>query len=374
MRPVVLLLLAAVLAAGESVSPAAPAVSTSSGDDAIAMLGKLPDPLVERQIADFFAGASSEEAGRVLMHVAISAIRPARPVVVPMLAHKDPLVVDRALRALTVLGFDSTALREQVEGLLRDGVPMVAIQAAACLGAGDDLRAVPALLARMTKGPPEVAGPTLLALQRLTRVDFKQDVVAWEAWFASERTLALQRLNEQVEQLGNPDTKRQIAAVRALGSMRANRLEAVDLLQPMLTQEPAVAMAARQALATLSPRDYVMPTNAEVIAATQPAPAAMPAPAPSGVMSYLANQGLFDTWFGLLLTTFTGILLLSVVLFLLRSGPVKNATRRFGRVVVAGTMRFVRPATSRLQLGTKRIIRQFSQSKSDTPDAGKKQG
>ena len=89
MRPVVLLLLAAVLAAGESATSAVPAVSTSSGDDAIAMLGKLPDPLVERQIADFFAGASSEEAGRVLMHVAISAIRPARPVVVPMLAHKD---------------------------------------------------------------------------------------------------------------------------------------------------------------------------------------------------------------------------------------------------------------------------------------------
>ena len=92
-----------------------------------------------------------------------------------MLSHRDPLVVDRALRALSSIGYGSTAVREQIERQLADGQPSVAIQAAACLGSGDDMRAVPALIARMSKGPAEVAGPALSALQRLTQVDFKTD-------------------------------------------------------------------------------------------------------------------------------------------------------------------------------------------------------
>ena len=362
MRPFVLLLLAAVLAAADKPVPvAAPSSSPSSVADAISMLGRLPDPLVEKQLDDFFNGASSDDAGRVLMHIAIAAIRPARVVVVPMLSRRDPLVVDRALRALSVISVDSTALREQVDRILGDGPPAVAIQAATCLGAGDDLRAVPALVARMSKGPPEVAGAALVALQRLTHVDFKNDAVAWDAWYQAYRMEAVPRLSAQADLLAQPENKKQIAGLHALANMRGDRLEAIDLVLPMLkAEEPAVVMAARQALGTLAPRDYVMPTNAEVIAATLP-----PAPvvaAKGGVITYLANQGMFDTWYGLLLTTFTGILVLSGVLFVLRSGPVKNATRRFGRVVAAGTMRLARPVmqvSERIQRGTQRIIRSF---------------
>jgi hypothetical protein len=283
--------------------------------------------------------------------------------------------VERTLRALTSIGVGSTEVREQIERQLRDGVPKVAIQAATCLGSGDDVRAVPALLARLVKGPPEVAGAALGALKKLTQVDFQSDSGAWEAWYQTYRAEVGERLGAQTERLRSSDSKIQIAAIQTLASMRGERQEAQDLIEPMArAADPAVAMAARQALATLAPSDYTMPTAAEAVAATQPAPAAEPAPAASGMIAFLASQGLFDTWYGLLLTAFTGILLLSVVLFVLRSGPVKNATRRFGRVVVAGTLRFTRPATERLKLGTKRIIRQFAQRKSDTPDAGKKPG
>jgi len=103
---------------------------------------------------------------------------------------------------------------------------------------------------------------------------------------------------------------------------------------------------------------------------TQPA-SASPVKAEAGVMTYLAKQGLFDTWYGMLLTAFTGILVLSGVLFLLRSGPVKNATRRIGRVVMAGTMRIVRPLTTRIRKGTDRIVRSFTQTK---PGSDKKPG
>ena len=78
--------------------------SPSSATDAIEMLGKLPNPLVEKHLVDFFASASTEDAGKVLMHIAISAVRPARAVVIPVLGHRDPQVVERALRALSSIG------------------------------------------------------------------------------------------------------------------------------------------------------------------------------------------------------------------------------------------------------------------------------
>jgi hypothetical protein len=362
-----LFLVSCALAADPAAKPetAAP----SSAQDAITMLGKLPDPLLTRHLEEWFAGASSEDAARVLMHISIAAIRPARPVVLPMLGHRDPLVVERALRALTAIGLSTSEQRERVEQLLSESQPMVAAQAATCLGSGDDLRAVPALMARMTKGPPEVAGAALGALQRLTRVDFKNDSAAWDAWYQAYRAEANQRLRAQAEQLTHPEPERQIAAIQTLAGMRGERQEAVDLIESMVkASDPAVAMAARQALATLAPTEYTMPSAAEVVAATKPT--VVVEAKSQGVMGYLASQGLFDTWYGIALTAFTGILLLSGLLFLLRTGPVKNATRRFGRVVVAGTMSFVRPASARIKSGTKRIVRQFTQTKSDSKKPG----
>lgn len=372
MKTLLLLFATAVLLAAETSNPpvATAQPMAMSSQDAIAMLSRLPDPQTQKQVADFFAGASSEDAGRVLMHIAIAAIRPARPLVVSMLSHQDPQVIDKALRALGSIGYGSTATREQIERLVTLGKPAVAIQAAVCLGAGDDLRAVPALITRLSQGPAEVGGACLAALQRLTRVDFKNDTTAWEAWYRSYRAEADQRLAVQSDLLGDPDQKKQIAAIQALAGMRGERQEALDLIEPMSrVSDQAVVMVARQALATLAPSDYQMPSAAEVVAATRPAVETTAAASATGVIGYLVNRGFFDTWYGLLLTCFTGILVLSGILFLLRTGPVKNATRRFGRVVIAGTVRFVRPATERLHLGTKRIIRSFTQNK---PDATKK--
>jgi hypothetical protein len=367
MRFLLVFLVAGALISGENLTKPTPAptVSISSAQDAIGMIARLPEPLLEKHLSDFFATASSDDAGRVLMHIAINAIRPARSLVVPMLSHRDALVADRALRALTSIGYGSTAVREMVERQLVDGVPAVAEQAAACLGAGDDLRAVPALISRLNKGPAPVAGAALTALTRLTRVDFKNDATAWESWYQTYRMEAAQRLSTQAELLGDADPKKQIAAIQALGGMRGERQEAVDLIEPLSrSQDQAVAIAARQALATLAPSDYTMPTAAEVVAATRPPEPMITPAATGGVIGYLANRGLFDTWYGLLLTAFTGILLLSGVLFLLRTGPVKNATRRIGRVVIAGTARFVRPLTMRIKQRTDRVVHSFTQPKS----------
>jgi hypothetical protein len=371
MRAFLVILLAGALVGGESTSAPttdaqalAQVQSVSSAQDAIGMLARLPDPLLEKHLADFFATASSEDAGRVLMHIAINAVRPARSLVVPMLSHRDPMVIDRALRALTSIGYGSTTVRQMVERQLADGVPTVAELAAACLGAGDDMRAVPALIERMNRGPASVAGAALNALTRLTRVDFKNDATAWEVWYQSYRMEATQRLAAQADQLNDVDPKKQIAAIQTLSGMRGERQEAVDLIEPMASaSNQAVAIAARQAPATLSPSDYTMPTAAEVVAATRPPePVATPTTS-DGVIGYLANRGLFDTWYGLLITAFTGILVLSGVLFLLRTAPVKNVTRRIGRVVIAGTARFVRPITSRIKKGTDRIARSLTQPK-----------
>jgi HEAT repeat protein len=342
---------------------AVPTVTLSTAEDAIALLKRLPDPLALAQLNDYFAGASSDDAGKVLVHIAISAVRPARPAVMPLLTHRDPQVVDRALRAVTVIGWNSSAAREQIERVLADGQPTVATLAATCLGSGDDLRAVPALIDKLTKGPPEVAGAALTALQRLTRVDFKSDRSAWSEWYQSYRLEAAQRLATQADLLSDPEPKKQIAAIQALAGMRGERQEALDLIEPMVrATDPTVVMAARQALATLAPSEYTMPTATEVVAVTRPGNPVQ-AKSDSGVMTFLSNQGLFDTWYGMLLTAFTGILILSGVLFLLRSAPVQHATRRIGRVVMAGTMRVVRPLTTRIRKGTDRIVRSFTQSK-----------
>lgn len=360
---------------GAGARPVVPVTSSvSTAEDAMAVLKRLPDPLALAQLNDYFASASSEEASKVLMHIAIAAVRPARPAVEPLLAHRDPQVVDRALRAITVIGWSSSAVREQIERVLADGQPGVAALAATCLGSGDDVRAVPALVDKLTNGSPEVAGTSLAALQRLTRVDFKNDAPAWRAWYQAYRLEAAQRLAVQADLLSDPDPKNQIAAIQALGGMRGERQEALDLIEPMSRSEnPTVVMAARQALATLAPNEYTMPSANEVVAATRPAGVA-PAKADGGVMNYLANQGLFDTWYGMLLTAFTGILVLSGVVFVLRTTPVKNATRRIGRVVMAGTQRVMRPITTRIRKGTDRIVRSFQGKPGAGADAKKKAG
>jgi HEAT repeats len=362
------LFLASVLMAADPIADEnSPALSSpSSATDAIEMLGKLPNPLVEKHLVDFFASASTEDAGKVLMHIAISAVRPARAVVIPVLGHRDPQVVERALRTLSSIGINSTEVREKIETLLNEGEPPVALQAAICLGFQDDKRAVPALIARMTKGPTEVAGAALTSLQRLTSVDFKSDAITWNAWYDTYHTEALQRLNTHADMLTKAEAQKQIAGIQALAGMRGERQESIDLIEPMLNAaDPTVVMSARQALATLAPMEYAMPTAAEVTAVTNPAPVVTEAKA-QGMIAYLSEKGLFDTWYGVALTAFSGILILSGVLFLLRTGPVKNATRRIGRVVAAGTMRLARPLTKQVQKGTKRIIRAFTQNKSST--------
>jgi hypothetical protein len=59
-------------------------------------------------------------------------------------------------------------------------------------------------------------------------------------------------------------------------------------------------------------------------------------------------------------------MILSGVLFLLRTGPVKNATRRIGRAVVNSTMRLARPISQKLKRGAKRMVHSFTQDKSST--------
>jgi len=323
MKALVLILLAALINAAD---PGGTPPPRSAAQDAIALLGKLPDPQVLPELDAFFARASSADAGHVLMHIAIAVVRPARPSVIPLLSHRDPLVVDRALRALAAIGYQSSAVREQIERQLAREQSYVAIQAALCLAAGADLRAVPALTARLPKGPSAVSVAVVAALQRLTHVDFKNDAKAWDDWYQEYRAQAAERLATQVERLGDPDPKQQIAAIRVLGAMQGHRLEVLELIAPLVgAEDPTVAITARQVLATLAPTEYTMPTAAEVVA-SRPAP---PVPVAKPVVIDL-NKGWFDTWYGLFLTTCAAALVLTGMMFLLRSGPAKPVKKKAG--------------------------------------------
>jgi hypothetical protein len=330
---------------------------------AISMVAKLPDPQVSQHLHDFFIQAKPEEAGQVLMQIAIGAVRPARDLVVPMLGHRDPLVIERALRAMTSIGFVSIAQRQTIENLLTHDQTMVAAQAANCLGAGGDVRAIPALI-RGLKAKPEVATSAQRALQQLSGVDFKSDHDAWEAWYSGNRLESAQRLEAPAKNLTAEDPKERIVAVQALGNQRQDRLEVLALLEPMLNDlDASVVLATRQSLAMLAPDQYAMPTTEEVKALIKPVSEPQ---LKVGVIGYLTQQGFFDTWFGLFITAFTAICILSIILYVLRSPPVKNMTRRFNRVVVTATARFVSPVTSRVKSGTRRIIKAVVRNNSRT--------
>jgi hypothetical protein len=323
--------------------------------DATVMVGKLPDPAVLQQVQDFFARASGEEKGQVLMHIAITSAYPAREIVVNQLRDNDPLVVDRALRAMSALGFSSEYQRGIIEGLLKSEHKMVAMQAANCLGTGDDLRAIPALIETLKHNNKEIAGTALLSLQRLSGADFKNDTDAWAAWYQMNRQQSNERMRKFAEQLGSANKEEQMSAVQALASSRSDRLEAISLLEPMLeNSDEKIALVTRQALATLAPTQYAMPTAQEIAAVVQPQKI-VETQAGSGVIDYLSQRGFFDTWWGLTITVLTVIGILVVVLYVLRSPPMKNATRRFSRVVIAGTQRIVKPMTARIRRGTQRF-------------------
>jgi hypothetical protein len=361
MKVIVLIMLACVLQAGES-KP----LPNYDVQSAMEMVGKLPDQLALQHLEDFFAQAKAEDAGQVLMHIAIGAVRPARDVVVPRLKHRDALVVERALRAMTSVGFVTVTQREMIEQLLFHEEAMVANQAATCLGSGGDVRAMPALI-KALEGKPEVVNSTLRALQQLSNANFKAEKTEWEAWYSANRLETAQRLDESAKNLVSEDVNKRIAAVHALGSQRTDRLEVLTLLEPMLDDaDQGVVLATRQSLAMLDPEQYKMPNAEEAAGLMKPV---VQPPAKEGIIGYLATQGFFDTWFGLFVTAITCICTLSLVIYMLRTPPVVNMTRRFNRVIVAGTKRIARPLSARLKKGTA-IIRK-ALMKNSTPSSSK---
>jgi HEAT repeat protein len=331
------------------------AVNTQTVRDASAMVSKLPDPAQLQHLEDFFARANGEEKSQVLMHIAISGAYSARDVVVNQLRDNNPLVVDRALRAMTALGFANEDQRELIEVLLTHDSKMVAMQAAACLGSSDDLRAIPALIATLKQKNQEIVGAALLSLQRLSGVDFKTDADAWSAWYQINRQQTNDRMRQFAVQLSSGKQDEQMTAIQALASSRTDRLEAISLLEPMLDNpDEKIALVTRQALATLAPTQYSMPSQQEIAAVVQPQKI-VETQAGSGVIDYLAQRGFFDTWWGLAMTVITVIGILAIVLYLLRSPQIKNATRRFSRVVVTSTEKIIKPITARIRRGTQRI-------------------
>jgi hypothetical protein len=355
MKSFVLLILVCALSASETTTQQ----RLVDVQGAMVMVGKLPDPSAFQQLKDFMEQAKPDEIGQVLMQISIGAVRPARDVVVPMLNHSNPLVLDRALRAMSTIGFSTVSQRETIESLLKHDQPMVAIQAAKCLSVGGDMRVVPALI-NILNSKPEIGSAALQSLKQLSGADFKFDKEAWNAWYITNRMQATERIKVPAEKLFSEDPKERISAIQALGNQRADRLEVIVLLEPMLKDvDLQVGLVAQQSLAMLAPDQYSMPTARDFAVLNKPI--SVP-PAKSGVIGYLAAQGFFDTWLGLFITGFTVICVFSIILYVLRSPPVKNMTQRFKRVVVAGTAQFMRPMTARIKRGTGRIVKAFAKA------------
>lgn len=323
-----------------------------------ALILALPDEAAAKALRERLAQAKADEAGRLLMDLGLSGQVAARPLVAEQLGRTDPLIVERALRALAMLGVRGADQRLQVTTLLGHAEANVRVQAINCLATIDDLRLCPLLIERLKDPAPPVAEAALGALRRISgRGELGSDPALWSEWHQPQQQASDERFEAVAARLRNPDFKEVTAAIQSLALVQGESARAVELIEPFARDEdPKIAFIARQALARMAPGDFQPPTEQDK--STALAPVAAPVPlAVGGLQRLLPGNGIFDTWLGLALAAVGASAVLGVVLYLLRTPTVRNATKRFVKGVAAGTARIMKPAGRIIRTSTGRIFK-----------------
>lgn len=322
------------------------------------LIQALPDEAAAKTLRERMAAATPVDAGRLLMDLGLSGRVAARPLIVEQLTNADPMVCERALRALTQLGVRGTEQRAKVTALLGSADVQVRVQAIKCLATVDDLRISPLLIERLKDPAPAVAEAALAALRRSSgRNELAGDPALWSEWHRTQQEASDQQFEALSAQLKASDPKEVTNAIQALTLMRGESARAIELVEPLTRDEdPKIVFTARQALARLAPADFQAPTTQEKVAALAPVPVDAPV-AVGGLKRLLPGNGIFDTWLGLAIAAVGATGALGATVFLLRTPTVRGATKRFVRGVASGTVRILKPAGRIITTSTGRIFR-----------------
>ncbi len=318
----------------------------------------LPDEAAAKALRERMATATPAAVGLLLMDLGLSGRVAARSLIVEQLNRTDPVIIERALRALAQLRVRGTDQRARVTALLGSTDVQVRVQAINCLATIDDLRVCPLLIERLTDPAPTVADAALAALRRLSgRNELAGDPVPWSDWHRTQQEASDQQFEALAMGLKSSEPKDVTGAIQSLTLMRGESARAIDLIEPLVRDEDLkIVFAARQALARLAPGDFQAPSAQEKVAAL--VPVAVPAPlAVGGLQRLLPGNGIFDTWMGLVIAAVGASGALGATVFLLRTPVVRSATKRFVRGVASGTARIMKPAGRIITTSTGRVFR-----------------
>ena len=319
------------------------------------MIVALPDEAAVRTLGENLEQASESDAARLLMELGLSGRSSARPLILAQLQRKNPVIVERALRALALLGVRGVEQRDQVIALLGHRAAAVRIQAIACLETIDDLRVCPLIIERLQDPDPAVARFASVALQNISgREDLGANHASWVGWHRVNQDLSDKRFFKVGERLRSPDGEEVSGAIQALTLITGESARAVEVIEPLLADgDPKVVYAARQALAQLAPDIYSQPTMRERVAALahaspsdQAGSSAPPRRNPEG--------GILDTWLVLIAVVAGASGLLWLSIRLLRTAPGRRVKSRLSGGMVNGTNRVIRSGRHAAQKAARR--------------------
>jgi hypothetical protein len=167
------------------------------------------------------------------------------------MGERDPLIVAAALRTGALLGFEEAEQLAAVRTLLAHEDPRVQDAAAAAVVAAEDETAIPELLARLARKPPE-ATATICMLRRLGGPDPGEDLDGWKAWYEAEAKAADKRFDEVCYLLRAKERERVIEGLRQATGLRLRRGDLAPVLAPFAAaKDPELARLSTSVLVLL---------------------------------------------------------------------------------------------------------------------------
>ena len=209
----------------------------------------------------------------------------AREIVREALANSSNEVVVEALGALPKLGPVSLAELEVALKLLAENEhPSVRAQAMRMLAENKYDRATPLIIDRVENEEAFLADAALAALHKITREKFPAKRDTWQAWYDGKEAKAKIALPRLRIEIASDDPIRMIAAMRELVEIRTHRVDAYELIAPLVEHRDQRVMA----VAGLALKSLIFPMAFATLERS-PAQALISAPSTTDVQATAAS-------------------------------------------------------------------------------------
>ncbi|MBA3847273.1 MAG: hypothetical protein H0X45_11610, partial [Planctomycetes bacterium] len=279
--------------------------------------------------ADHVLATPVEQQRRVLLRLQRDRGAVAAEVARRVLASHDPTLHAMGLATLRIAPAETADLaifRRYAQVADSIDIRLIAIGALGDLG---DLRSGSYLIDLLSESDARLVDAARGALEKLSGLRYGDNIAAWRKWLGKAEQSANELLPVLAKQLGQSEPAVVKAAISKLGSMPAQKAEAVELLTPVVQHDDAEIGAL--AGATLKKLGAPVPARTAIAADVSAAPRSIV----TGAASLIVGRPLSDQ----LATLIAGALLLGLVggialmIFLMRTREVaakvaKGMTRR----------------------------------------------